>query len=160
MPHRDISHKERKRNVLGIIVAILVAVAIIGSYTFGAMQSRRAEIASANSLTLAEMVKTRCADPGGFTSDQDDLCASAKKVVKRPNAQIIGPPGPSGKPGKPGKSGAPGAPGAEGIGIVSVKCMGKGKDSYWEITFTSGLTQTSVGPCRMKGDPAPASGTK
>lgn len=160
MQHSDITHKERKRNVLGVIIAILVAVAIIGSYTFGAMASRRAEIASANSLTLAEMVKTKCSDPGGFTSDQDDLCVAAKKVVKRPNAQIIGPPGPSGKPGKPGKSGTAGDPGINGVGIVSVKCKGEGKESYWEITFTSGLKQTSTGPCRMNDDHAPASESK
>lgn len=62
-------------------------------------------------------------------------------------------PGPSGAPGKDGKDGAPGE---DGRGISTVRCVGAGDASHWEITYTDGTTQTSDGPCRIATEPPPA----
>lgn len=117
-----ITKKSRRDRFM--IVAVVVILAMLSWITWDRLQSqRRAELAEATTVSLAEQIQTACLDDEVIVSDQD-VCDRADEVVDEgPPTTVsgergpVGPVGPTGAPGRPGSAGpagAPGEPGADG----------------------------------------------
>ena len=114
-----IAKKGRRDKVTVLLLVVIVAILLWGAWD--RLQSqRRAELAEATTVSLAEQIQTACLDAEVIVSDQD-VCDRAEKVVDEgPPTTVsgergpVGPVGPTGVPGRPGTEGAAGAPGEQG----------------------------------------------
>ena len=106
------------------IILLAVILSLLAWITWDRLQSqRRAELAEATTVSLAEQIQAACLDAEVIVSDQD-VCDRADEVVDEGPPTTVsgergpaGPAGPTGFPGRPGiegPSGPSGAPGAEG----------------------------------------------
>jgi hypothetical protein len=182
--HNDIKLL-RLRIALG--VAIMALLAWIGYSLFesnlrAAQSAAESEVAKSNSQTLAEDIKTICAQEGKVLLDDRDLCAKAEAVQAQPTEAIPGPKGDPGKDGQPGKDstvpgpmgppgkdstvtgpmGPAGRPGADGDdGLAGLTVQGPpGDDSNIPgppgPPGAPGKDSTVPGPPGPQGEPGPA----
>lgn len=58
--------------------------------------------------------------------------------------------GPSGEQGPTGPEGPAGPAGVNGRSVKSTQCVGEGRDSYWQTTYSDGAVENSGGPCKSQ----------
>lgn len=107
----------RLRVALGVaIVALLcwIGYSLFESNLRAAQSAAESEVAKSNSQTLAEDIKTICAQEGKVLLDDRDLCAKAEAVQAQPTEAIPGPKGDRGNDGERGPLGPVGPVGATG----------------------------------------------
>lgn len=108
------------RIALGVAIVALLAwigYSLYESNVRAAQSAAESEVAKSNSQTLAEDIKTICAQEGKVLLDDRDLCVKATQVQENPTEAIPGPrgdPGVPGRDGEPGPGGPPGPPGGSG----------------------------------------------
>lgn len=172
---------------LALAVAIVALLCWIGYSLFesnlrAAQSAAESEVAKSNSQTLAEDIKTICAQEGKVLLDDRDLCAKAEAVQAQPTEAIPGPkgepgkdgqpgkdstvPGPMGPPGKdstvPGPMGPAGRPGTDGDdGLAGLTVQGPpGDDSSIPgpqgPAGPPGKDSTVPGPPGPQGEPGPS----
>lgn len=161
------SERKLLRLRLALAVAIVALLGWIGYSLFesnlrAAQSAAESEVAKSNSQTLAEDIKSICAQEGKVLLDDRDLCAKAEAVQSQPTEAIAGPKGdrgndgprgPQGFPGIDGKDstvpGPPGRPGVDGDdGVAGLSFQGPpGRD---------GQDSTVPGPPGPAGEPGPA----
>lgn len=111
----------KSRRDLVTIILLAVILSLLAWITWDRLQSqRRAELAEATTVSLAEQIQAACLDAEVIVSDQD-VCDRADEVVDEGPPTTVsgergpaGPAGPTGFPGRPGTEGPSGPPGAEG----------------------------------------------
>lgn len=104
---------------VALAVAIVGLLCWIGYSLFesnqrAAQSAAESEVARSNSQTLAEDIKTICAQEGKVLLDDRDLCAKAEAVQAQPTESIAGPKGDKGNDGEPGPPGPMGPQGPKG----------------------------------------------
>jgi hypothetical protein len=147
---------------LALAVAIVALLGWIGwslyeSNQRAAQSEAKSQVAQSNSQTLAEDIKTICAQKGKVLLDDRDLCAKAEAVKQQPTEAIAGPKGNDGAPGKAGQPGIPGAAGERGpLGPVGPRGE-KGDDGLAGLTVEGPVgnpgTPGPVGPQGPAGEP-------
>lgn len=160
--HNDI---QLLRLRIALAVAIVALLAWIGYSLFesnlrAAQSDARAEVAKSNSQTLAEDIKTICAQEGKVLLDDRDLCAKAEAVQAQPTEAIPGPKGDKGNDGERGPIGPVGATGERGpLGPVGPKGdKGDiGDDGVAGLSFQGPAgadgAQGPMGPAGPQGEP-------
>jgi len=113
----------KSRRDLVTIVLLVVILSLLGWITYDRLQSqRRAELAEATTVSLAEQIQAACLDDAVIVSDED-VCERADRVVDN-GPQVVagergergpqGEAGPIGTPGRDGRPGLAGPPGEDG----------------------------------------------
>lgn len=171
---------------LALAVAIVGLLCWIGYSLFesnqrAAQSQAESEVAKSNSQTLAEDIKTICAQEGKVLLGDRDLCAKAEAVQAQPTEAIPGPKGDKGSDGErgprgfpgmdgkdstvPGPIGRPGIDGDDGVAGLSVQGPA-GTDSNVPgpqgiqgepgLPGKDGADSTVPGPAGADGAPGPA----
>lgn len=157
--HNDI---QLLRLRIALAVAIVALLAWIGYSLFesnqrAAQSAAESEVAKSNSQTLAEDIKTICAQEGKVLLDDRDLCAKAEAVQAQPTEAIAGPKGDKGNDGERGPLGPVGATGERGpLGPVGPK-GDIGDDGVAGLSFQGPAgadgAQGPMGPAGPQGEP-------
>jgi hypothetical protein len=159
------SERKLLRLRLALAVAIVALLGWIGYSLFesnlrAAQSAAESEVAKSNSQTLAEDIKTICAQEGKVLLDDRDLCAKAEAVQAQPTESIAGPKGDKGNDGKTGAQGFPGPQGERGpLGPVGPKGDkgDLGDDGVAELGFEGPAgADGAPGPAGPQGEPGPA----
>lgn len=113
----------KSRRDLVTIILLVAILSLLAWITYDRLQSqRRAELAEATTVSLAEQIQAACLDDAVIVSDED-VCERADRVVDE-GPQVVagergergpqGEAGPTGTPGRDGRPGLAGPPGEDG----------------------------------------------
>ena len=109
----EVISRKSRRDLVSMLL-LMVIIALLGWITWDRLQSqRRAEVAEATTVSLAEQIQAACLDDEVIVSDRD-ICDRADQVVDAGPTVIVGDRGPAGSAGPPGPAGTPGEDGLDG----------------------------------------------
>ena len=162
---------KKGRRDLVTLALLIVIVGMLGWITWDREQSqRRAELAEATTVSLAEQIQTACLDDAVIVSDRD-VCDRADRVVddgpqvvagergERGPAGEAGPTGPPGRPGAAGEDGTDGEPGTAGIpgtpGPAGRTVVGPPGEAGTDGSIGSDGTPGAPGADGLTGPPGP-----